>query len=240
MAKDFRRVYVWELPVRIFHWINALAIVILTGTGFVIANPPVFLSSAEASNSYWFGYIRMIHFVTAYVMIANILFRLYWAFAGNRFANWKEFIPFTKKGFRNFWYVLRVDVFLMPDKTHRLSNISVGHNSVAAFSYFLMFILVIIQVGTGFGLFADNASWFLPKFLGSIGAIFGNNIKMRFMHHMLTWIFLAFVVIHVYLVLYHDYVEARGETSSMLSGFKFILRKRIKGSSEDEMFTTES
>lgn len=39
---------------------------------------------------------------------------------------------------------------------------------------------------------------------------------------------MAFVVIHVYLVLYHDYIEARGEASAMISGFKFVRAERIK------------
>ena len=33
-------VYVWQLPVRIFHWVNALCIVILCITGYIIGNPP--------------------------------------------------------------------------------------------------------------------------------------------------------------------------------------------------------
>lgn len=37
--KRLREVYVWELPVRIYHWLNALCIVILCITGFIIAAP---------------------------------------------------------------------------------------------------------------------------------------------------------------------------------------------------------
>jgi len=40
--------YVWELPVRFYHWINALCIVILCITGFIIANPPAMMSENEA------------------------------------------------------------------------------------------------------------------------------------------------------------------------------------------------
>jgi Ni/Fe-hydrogenase 1 B-type cytochrome subunit len=36
------------------------------------------------------------------------------------------------------------------------------------------------------------------------------------------WIFILFVIVHVYLVFYHDYVEGRGEVSSMFGGWKFI------------------
>ena len=32
----FKRYYVWELPVRICHWVTALCILLLTITGFLI------------------------------------------------------------------------------------------------------------------------------------------------------------------------------------------------------------
>lgn len=45
---------------------------------------------------------------------------------------------------------------------------------------------------------------------------------MRQIHHWATWFFVLFSVVHVYLVFYHDYVEGRGEISSMGGGWKFI------------------
>ena len=53
--KRLREVYVWELPVRIYHWLNALCIVILCITGFIIADPPAIMTETEANFSYWFG-----------------------------------------------------------------------------------------------------------------------------------------------------------------------------------------
>jgi Ni/Fe-hydrogenase 1 B-type cytochrome subunit len=36
------------------------------------------------------------------------------------------------------------------------------------------------------------------------------------------WAFILFALVHVYLVFYHDYIERRGITSSMIGGWKFI------------------
>ena len=33
------RVYVWERPVRFYHWINALCVAVLCATGFMIGRP---------------------------------------------------------------------------------------------------------------------------------------------------------------------------------------------------------
>jgi Ni/Fe-hydrogenase 1 B-type cytochrome subunit len=42
------------------------------------------------------------------------------------------------------------------------------------------------------------------------------------------WVFILFIIIHVYLVFYHDYVEGRGEISSMGGGWKFVSEENLK------------
>ncbi|MFK5958869.1 MAG: Ni/Fe-hydrogenase, b-type cytochrome subunit [Lutibacter sp.] len=227
---NFKRVYVWELPVRLFHWVTAFSTIILIITGFIIANPPAINAHVEATNSFWFGYVRAIHFITAYILIANLIFRIYWAFTGNQFSNWRNFIPYTKKGIKNIFHVLKVDIFLMEDKGHKLYNISIGHNYLAAFSYFIMTLFFIFQVMTGLALIADTSSWWLPEMFKGVSNMLGGDIVTRYIHHIFTWLFMVFIIIHVYLVLFHDYVEARGEASSMISGFKFIRSERVKES----------
>ncbi len=234
LTYNYKRVYVWELAVRFFHWLTVLSMIILTVTGFIIANPPALNMNVEATNSFWFGYVRMIHFITAYILIANLIFRLYWGFwGGNQFANWKYFIPYTKKGWKNIMHVLKVDIFLMKDKDHKLSNISIGHNYLAAFSYFIMTLFFFLQVMTGLALIADTSSWWFPKMFLWVRDLLGGDIPTRYVHHILTWVFMAFVVIHVYLVLFHDFLEARGEVSAMISGYKFVRAERIKETEEE-------
>lgn len=36
-TREYIRVYVWELPVRLFHWINALSILALAVTGYLLS-----------------------------------------------------------------------------------------------------------------------------------------------------------------------------------------------------------
>ncbi len=230
---NYKRVYVWEIPVRVFHWITAFSTLILIITGFIIANPPAITANVEATNSYWFGWVRAIHFITAYILIANLIFRIYWAFSGNQFANWRNFIPYTKKGIKNILYVLKVDIFLMKDKEHKLSNISIGHNYLASFSYLIMTMFFFLQAATGLALIADASAWWFPKMFSWISTLFGGDIVVRYIHHILTWLFMAFIVVHVYLVLFHDYIEARGEASAMISGFKFIRSERINEVEEE-------
>ncbi|MCB0667103.1 MAG: Ni/Fe-hydrogenase, b-type cytochrome subunit [Saprospiraceae bacterium] len=215
---QLRRIYVWELAVRVFHWLNALCIFVLCITGYLISNPPVFLSTEEASGSFWFGTVRYIHFITAYIFVFALAMRLYWAFAGNKYANWRNFIPYTRKYWKNIFYVLKHDILLMKSK----EELSIGHNALAGFSYFIFFILTLVMIFTGFGLYASHGTWFFPKLFAWVPAIFGGDYLMREIHHVTMWLFIVFIIVHIYLVFFHDHFEGRGESSAMISGYKFI------------------
>lgn len=213
-----RRVFVWELPVRIYHWLNALAILALVITGLIIGNPPAILSGGEAYENYWFGWVRYIHFVAAYLFFFNFLIRIYWGFVGNKYADWKNFIPTSKAFFKEMWQVIRIDIFLARNKEH----MAVGHNPLAGFIYFLTFIAFMVQVVTGFGLYAAMSESFIAGLFAWVPAFFGGDFGLRQWHHIAMWFFILFAMVHVYLVFYHDYVEGRGEISSMGGGWKFI------------------
>ncbi len=225
---DYKRLYVWEGPVRLFHWLNALSIVVLTITGFIIADPPAIMSGEEASSRYWFGTVRFIHFTAAYVFVAVMILRIYWAFAGNRYAHWRSFNPFTKKARQNMMHVLKHDIFLLPEKEEKLSNISIGHNAMAALAYVIMFLLALVMVFTGFGLYSDMATWWFPKMFAWVVPFLGGDFMARTLHHLSMWGIWFIVFVHVYLVVFHDWLEGRGEVSSMVSGFKFFRKERLK------------
>jgi Ni/Fe-hydrogenase 1 B-type cytochrome subunit len=213
---------VWELPVRIYHWLNALAIIALIVTGFWIADPPAIMSNQEASNRFLFGWFRYIHFVAAYVFFFNFLFRLYWGFVGNKYASWKQFIPISTRFFKEMWTVFKIDILMLKKNGQQQEHLSVGHNAMAGFIYFLTFIAFLVQCLTGFGLCAGMSGWWLPQLFAWVPSVFGGDILTRQIHHWAMWFFILFTVVHVYLVFYHDYVEGRGEISSMGGGWKFI------------------
>ena len=55
----------------------------------------------------------------------------------------------------------------------------------------------------------------------------GGDNNARHIHHILMWLFIIFAIIHIYLVFYHDYVERRGVTSSIIGGWKFIDKEEL-------------
>lgn len=213
-----REVYIWELPVRIYHWVNALTIVLLIATGFIIADPPAITASSEAYFNYWFGTVRFIHFVSSFVFFFNFLYRIYWGFAGNFFSRWYHFIPLKKCQWKEIWDVIKVDIIQL---THKKID-SMGHNALASLIYFVTALFFLLQCLTGFGMYAAMSNSWLPQMFAWFVPLLGGDIMVRQIHHITMWGFILFAIVHIYLVFYHDYVERRGVTSSMIGGWKFI------------------
>jgi Ni/Fe-hydrogenase 1 B-type cytochrome subunit len=223
-SHDYQRVYVWEQPVRWFHWINALCVIALGITGYLIGHPPGIMNSGEASSSYWFGKIRFVHFATAYVFLFNFLFRLYWASVGNKYTHWRNYFPVTRAQVRQIFAVLKVDIFQSSD----LPVHTLGHNSMAYFTYMGTGLLTVFQVMSGFALYASMShSWF-PQLFTWMVPLFGSEQNLRLFHYGSLWLFIVFTLIHVYLVFYHDYVEGHGVLSSMVGGWKFMEKDEIE------------
>ncbi len=233
-TRNFKRAYVWQLPVRLFHWMNALAITVLIITGFIIADPPVIMDHHEANDAYWFGIVRFTHFVAAYAFLIMILMRFYWAFVGNKYARWAAYWPFSNKAIKNIMHVMKVDVLLLNDKNKELRDISVGHNTVAALAYIAFFVLFLVMIFTGFGLYASmSASWF-PQLFTWVVPMLGGDFTARMVHHFAMWPIILIAIIHIYLVFYHEWLEGRGEVSSMFSGYKFVRTERVISSDKEE------
>lgn len=214
--KRLRKVYVWELPVRLFHWVNALSIILLFITGLYIGRPFVSAGIPEdAYYSYLMGWMRYIHFFAAFLFTANLIFRFYWFFKGNKYAKTN---PLKKEYWRGVWETIKYYLFL-PNKKEE----SVGHNKLAELSY-LIFIGIgsLIMILTGFYLF------FEPQLESAFGSIFsyaaklfgGDSFTVRSWHHLVAWGYIIFMVIHIYMAFRDDWLNKNGTMSSIFTGYK--------------------
>jgi Ni/Fe-hydrogenase 1 B-type cytochrome subunit len=142
---------------------------------------------------------------------------------GNKYSDCRNFFILHKKEqLKEVKDVLRVDVF---QATHKPLP-SIGHNALGGFTYFITFLMFLFQSITGFGMYAAmSKSWF-PRLFVWIVPLMGGDFAVRQWHHMFMWLFIVYSFIHVYLVFYHDYIEARGVTSSMVGGWKFIEKEQ--------------
>ena len=218
---EYYEVYVWEWPVRLFHWVNFLSIMVLAGTGYIIGNPFAIASIATPSQQYWFGTVRFIHFTAGYVFFFNSIIRIYWGFVGNQYVRFRNFLPLTKEQWKEIMNVLRMDLLQVREQaTH-----SIGHNALAGLMYAIGFLAFLFSTFTGFALYSAMSDGWFPHLFAWVVPFMGGDNTVRFWHHMIMWFYLIFMIVHVYLAAYHDYVEATGTISSMFGGWKF-LRKR--------------
>jgi Ni/Fe-hydrogenase 1 B-type cytochrome subunit len=228
--EPMRRVFVFSIPLRVFHWINALAITVLVLSGIIIANPPAIQQGSEASFGYWFGTVRFIHFAAAYIFTGVFFLRMYLMFFGNQYERWQNFVPTGKRFFKEILEVIRFDVLLKKDVKH----FAIGHNALAGFVYLFLFIFMFLMIVTGFALYSNmSVAWF-PQLFAWFTSWAGGDIMVRIIHHAAMWFFILFSIVHVYLVFYHDYVEGRGEISSMGGGWKFVNEENLKKYLEEE------
>ena len=221
----YRRVYVWELPIRIFHWVNAASILLLFLTGLLIGAPQTLWMSSEPYQQHWFGWVRFVHFAAGYIFLFNILFRLYWSFVGNKYSRWSAYVPYRRDQFAGLWETLLVDITSIREK----GPIAVGHNYLAAFTYFVLLFVCLFQIFTGFALYASMSGSWIPQLFAWVVPLMGGDATVRQWHHIVSWAFPIFTLIHVYLCFYHDYVEGRGTLSSIVGGWKFERDDEFNG-----------
>ena len=210
--------YVWEVPVRVTHWVNVLSIIILAMTGIFIGTPKTL---ALDPSQFIMGWIRFVHFVTAYVFSISFLARIYWMFKGNRYANWREFFPIlTDEGRRNMMETFKYYSFIGKKAPH-----TVGHNSLAGSAYAAVFSLYLVMICTGFALYSERAPQSLMhKLTGWLFVLFSNQ-GMRLTHHMVMWFLIGFIIHHVYSAWLMDIKERGGVMSSIFSGYKAVKGK---------------
>ncbi len=210
-----KRVQVWDVPVRLFHWLHVASIAVLAVTGYYIGNPFVVVPS-DTAQTYLMGWMRAVHFTAAFVFILGFLVRFYWFFAGGGYASWRDWVPASKERWAFFWKQFKYYVFLEKKRPEYM-----GHNPVAGLSYAVVGVMIIVQALTGFALYAEPFSGgFWRGAFGWLLTMFGNQ-ALRMTHHVMMWLFGAFFIVHLYMAVLADVEERNGALTSIISGVKF-------------------
>ena len=215
---DYHWIYLWELPLRVMHWVAALSIIVLAVTGFFIGKP-YFMAPGEASSHFLMGRVRMLHFGAAAFLVATGIVRVYWLFAGNKFERLAALFPVRPRDWVNMLRQVKFYLMIHPERApHYL-----GHNPLQQLSYTGMYAVAIALVCTGFNLYGQAApGGFFHTITAWLPPLVGGLQRVRFIHHVLTWAFLAFIPIHVYLAMRADVLERAGTVSSIISGGRFV------------------
>ncbi|GLS16559.1 Ni/Fe-hydrogenase, b-type cytochrome subunit [Hydrogenophaga electricum] len=217
-GQSTRSVYVYEAPVRLWHWINVLAITVLCVTGYFIGQPLPTMPG-EASQHYVMGYIRFAHFAAGYIMAVGLLGRAYWALVGNHHARELFWVPLFQKAYwREVFNMLRWYLFLIPKP-----NQYVGHNPLARFAMFTGYLMLsLFMIVTGFALYGEGAqmgSWQETLF-GWVIPLFGQSQDVHTFHRLGMWAMVIFITLHVYAAIREDIMGRQSIVSTMISGHR--------------------
>jgi Ni/Fe-hydrogenase 1 B-type cytochrome subunit len=208
------RVYVWELPVRVSHWVIVLSIAVLSFTGYYLYDPFII---ARGSRAFLMGRMRFIHEVAAWCFISAVLLRFYWFIKGNRWAYWRSFLPVDPWWRKGLIKQMKYYLFLNPHP-----DSEVGHNPLAALTYLAIYALMVVEIATGLVLYNHIlGSKVLGFFVDWIPGII--NIRyIREIHFFVMFAFFAFVIHHVYSAVLIGIEERSGLVGGIFSGYKFF------------------
>jgi len=136
---DYRtKVYkAWDLPTRLFHWINFLCIILLSILGLIMLNKgAIGISGNEARIG-----LKILHVTVGYVFAANLIFRIIRGFAGGRYSRWKTLLPG-----KNFRAELK---HYKAAKTAGEPQTFIGHNPKGKLSVLVLLLLLTFMMFTG-------------------------------------------------------------------------------------------
>ena len=214
---------------RIFHWINAISILVAVITGLYIAHPFYqTLISEPAVNKYVMAYNRLFHFFAALLLdvVSIAIFYLYFA---SRFEKpIKKLIP-TKQNIVEF-----VEVFLNLITLNRRKKFDSSHlDSFNAVYFTILHILLVWMLLTGFYMYVQGLEsglsaigswwpWLLHLMTDWVGWLLGGHAGVRWWHHFTMWIILAWVMFHIYYQVWRTIFWSEGDINIAFGGEKFV------------------
>ena len=179
--------------------------------------------------------MRFVHVVSGFVLIGAFALRVYWFFKGNFWSRWSAYIPIHREQWQGMGDMLEFYLFLRFDPGRR-----VGHNPLAALTYFIIYLLILVEILTGLALYSRVlGNPVLNQFIGWLPLLI-EPAYLRLIHFFLMFVFFAFVIFHVYASVLVSIEEENGLLDSIFSGWKFVpageLRHEIAAIPEARRF----
>ena len=212
-------VYVYEAPVRLWHWINAACIFVLVFTGWFIGNPFPSMQIGEATHQFIFGYTRFAHFAAGLILTVGFFGRIYWAIVGNHHAKQLFYVPvWNRHWWKELWFEVKWYAFLESEPKKY-----VGHNPLAQLAMFMfMTVGLSFMILTGLALYGEGLGdhSFIYSVTSWVLTLFGNSQIVHSVHHLGMWFIVIFMIIHIYVAVREDIMSRQSIVSTMISGHR--------------------
>jgi len=153
-SAEANRYAVWDLTVRIFHWLNVACVFSLMAAGLVLLNDDALGLTKDGKIL-----LKTLHVYIGYVFALNLIWRLIWGFIGSKYARWRNILPLGKA------YKTQLAAFIRGEKEGRPPGF-LGHNPIARLMVTLLFLLLSAQAISG--LVVAGTDLYLPPFGGQM------------------------------------------------------------------------
>jgi thiosulfate reductase cytochrome b subunit len=173
--------------VRIVHWINAVAMILMIMSGWQIYNAsPLFGFSFSSSITLggWLGGALLWHFAAMWLLMVNGLVYLALGIATGRFR--KKLLPITPSG-------------VISDARAALTG-KLSHDDLTKYNYVQKLLYAGIIV-VGIVIVLSGLSIWKPVQLQYLTALFGGYDVARYVHFVCMSVIVAFLIVHVALAL---------------------------------------
>jgi Ni/Fe-hydrogenase 1 B-type cytochrome subunit len=137
LSANLREYQAWDLPVRCFHWINALSVFLLLVIGLIIFNGEMLELSQAGKVT-----LKIWHVTVGYVFLANLAVRLIWGFIGGPYARWRVIVPWGR-GYPASLRRSAVGFFSGRPEPY------VGHNPLGRIAVGVLLLALLVQGLTG-------------------------------------------------------------------------------------------
>ena len=208
----------WSVPIRINHWGMVISIFTLIVTGFYIAGPFT-VYEGETVKKFFMGDVRFIHILFGVFLSFIFIWRVYLAFFSKFHADWKDFFAFTD------WpnTIKQLKFYALVSKEPAEHKYLYGPMQSLAYGGLMVMILFIVLTGVilmGAGYHAGLTA-LVYKMVKPFENLMGGLAMVRWIHHILTWCFVLFIVVHIYMAFWYDVMFKQGTVSSMISGIVY-------------------
>ena len=219
---EWVRINIWSATLRFQHWANMALIVIMSMSGYYIMNP-FFGPAAETGHNvgYLMGWVRLIHYVSAYLWLGLGFSRLVLSFtAKDRQLRWRSLWPLNSyEDVKGLWGTIQYYLFLKKE-----GPLYLAHNPLQQFAYTGIYVMCLIQMLSGIVLYGlyNQTDWFWVIVAYPMHWMGVSTIRM--IHALIMFVLWSFVIVHVYLATRADALERHGGVSSMVNGGVWLRR----------------
>jgi Ni/Fe-hydrogenase 1 B-type cytochrome subunit len=213
---EFSAFYRWH------HWIRVFSIVILTITGFYIAEPFISPVPNSEPTNFTYAILRSWHEIFGFVMISMFIGKTYYFFfvKTNRHEMHSIKDIFSVKNWLD-----QIGYYLFLTKHPKLSGM---YNVIQFMAYIGFYLMSIGLIITGLILYVhvyhNGLGGMLYSTMRYFEVMLGGLANVRELHHLLMWGIIFFVVAHIYMAVFNAVHGKEGTLDSIFSGYKWYKK----------------